>query len=1006
MIKLLSVSTFTDRRDIMPERYYRQLENLHINCEKPRAYFVPFECEKNSALDREKSEFFTLLNGEWDFSFFENVEELELEDENFPSMVKCRDKIEVPSCWQLYLDRDYDVPNYINQDYPYPVDPPHLPDIIPCGFYRRTVKAGKKDSKKYYINFEGVSSCFYLWVNGSFIGYSQVSHCTSEMDITDSLVDGENKFEVLVVKHCDGSYMEDQDFFRLSGIFRDVYILERDSNHISDIFIDCNVAENLESASIDINAEIDGNPEIFYKLTDPCGNVVIETNTGKNTALRIENPVLWNSEFPKLYTLTVNCDSEWLSFPLAVRRIEIKDKCLLLNGQKIKLRGINRHDSHPETGYVVSVEHMMNDLKLMKCANVNTIRTSHYPNDPRFLEMCDRMGFMIIDEADLESHGMGYNYGDWYWDYWAYLTTAPEWKEACLDRARRLFERDKNHGCVIMWSLGNESGCGENHRHMANYIRSRLPKAIIHYENARIEYQDRLGVDFTDISDVESRMYASLDYLEEYLNDPKMTKPFFYCEYVAAWSTGDIPLHWDKFEDYDQYCGGCVWEWTDHAVNIGTVENPKYRYGGDFGDYPNDYVYCVDGLVYPDRTPRPGYYDMKITYQPFDVKYNDGKITIKNKRYFTGLSDMYVKWEVQKNGKTISNGRIDDLNINAREAKEFGLFDSVDLGGFTALNLSFCQNSDTEWAEKDFEIGHVQFILNDDKIEIEAKEKSALTLSESRTKYEITCGNIKYVFDRITGRIASISNGTELLKEPISFNIDRSYHPSNGNQGEWKRARYHKAYQKTYGSEIVENSENKIVVSSKISFAASAMPPALWADILYTFTADGIVNISVKAKVTERAPALPRFGLNIVMPKNFEKMKYIGYGPVETYCDRFRSQILSEFETTVTENFEHYVKPVESSAHYRTKLASVSDENGNGLIFADTSKDGFLFNAKHYSDKQLLETQHDDELTELDETIVSVDYKMHADCPGFASLEPWRTFDEKEFEFSFDIAVK
>lgn len=989
----------------MAERYYRQLENLHIGCEAPRAYFVPFNCERDAASERENSKLFFSLNGEWDFAFFENVEELEIEDENFTSAVVCGDKIDVPSCWQLYPDRGYDVPNYINQDYPYPVDPPYLPDVIPCGFYRRTVKYNKKDGKEYFINFEGVSSCFYLWVNGSFIGYSQVSHCTSELNITDSLVSGDNKFEILVVKHCDGSYMEDQDFFRLSGIFRDVYILERDRIHIRDIFIDCNVDENLSSASIDITADLTGKAEAEYKLTCPCGKTISVIKAGEKAEIRIENPVLWNAENPQLYTLTVNCGSEWISFPLAVRRIEIKDKCLLLNGQKIKLRGINRHDSHPETGYVVSVEHMMNDLKLMKCANVNTIRTSHYPNDPRFLEMCDRLGFMIIDEADLESHGMGYNYGDWYWDYWAHLTTVPEWREACVDRARRLFERDKNHGCVIMWSLGNESGCGENHRHMAAYIRSRLPKAIIHYENARIEYQERLGADFTDISDVESRMYASLDYLEEYLNDPKMTKPFFYCEYVAAWSTGDIPLHWDKFEDYDNYCGGCVWEWTDHAVNIGTAESPRYRYGGDFGDYPNDYIYCVDGLVYPDRRPRPGFYDMKITYQPFDVKYNDGKITVMNKRYFTALSDIDIEWTLERNGKPVSGGKLGSADIAPREKKEYTLFENNNFDRFTTLILRFTQNTDTPWAEKGYEVGHVQFILSDDKIEIETDKKSDLALNETRTKINISCGETKYIYDKITGRIISVNNGKELLKKPLSFNISRSYHPSNGTQGQWKRARYEKAVQKTYSTEILEASSSKIIILSKISFAAAAMPPALWADVIYTFDREKL-NISVKADVTERAPALPRFGLHIVMPKSFENMKYIGYGPVETYCDRFRSQMISEYETTAAENFEHYIKPVECSAHYKTKIAEITDSDGNGFVFADTSREGFLFNAKHYSDEQLLETQHDDELYELNETIVSVDYKMHADCPDFANLEPWRTFDEKEFEFSFNIAVK
>ena len=988
----------------MADRYYRQLENLHIGCEAPRTYFVPFSDEKDAADKREKSSLFTLLNGEWDFAFFDNIEELELESENFTDTVECKDRIAVPSNWQLYLGRGYDVPNYINQDYPYPVDPPHLPDVIPCGFYRKKIDFNKKEDRKYFINFEGVAPCFYLWINGKFIGYSQVSHCTSELDITDALTDGENKFEILVVKWCDGSYMEDQDFFRLSGIFRDVYILERSENYLRDIFIDYNVAEDLKSADINIKPEFAGMGELEYKLFCPCGKLIAQGEADGEFDIHIDNPVLWNAEKPELYRLAVSFGGEYISFNLAVRRIEIKDKCLLLNGERIKLRGINRHDSHPETGYVVSTEHMRNDLLLLKRANVNTIRTSHYPNDPRFLEMCDELGFMIVDEADLESHGMGYNYGDWYWDYWAYLCDAPEWKEACLDSAVRLFERDKNHGCVIMWSLGNESGCGENHRLMANFIRSRQPKAIIHYENARLEYQDRVGGrDFTDISDVESRMYASLDYLEEYLNDPKMTKPFFYCEYVAAWSTGDIPLHWDKFEDYDNYCGGCIWELTDHAVNIGTKENPKYRYGGDFGDYPNDKVYCVDGLVNPDRRPRPGYYDMKITYQPYSVKYENGKITVKNKRYFTSLSDLYIEWSVEINGKKVKGGIIDDTDIAPRAEKDYTLFDDIEAKELTTLILRFNQKESTEWAEKDYETGHVQFIISDSAVKTDKKESFALKLSESRTKINIACGETEYVFDKITGRIVSINNGIELLKEPMSFNIDRSYHPSNGMQNDWKRARYEHAFQKTYSTEITENTVERIAVLSKISFAAAAMPPALWADVKYTFTSDGVMNVSVSAKVTERAPALPRFGLNIIMPREFEQMKYLGYGPVETYSDRFRSQMISEYETTVTDNFEHYVVPSECSAHYATKLAEITNQQGRGFIFADLNKAGFLFNAKHYTDKQLLETAHDDELVELDKTVASLDYKMHAECASFLNLEPQRAFDEKEFSFSFDI---
>ncbi|MBP9989134.1 MAG: DUF4981 domain-containing protein, partial [Ruminococcus sp.] len=845
---------------------------------------------------------------------------------------------------------------------------------------------------------------FYLWVNGKFKGYSQVSHCTSEFDITDLLVDGENTFEVLVVKHCTGSYMEDQDFFRLSGIFRDVYILERDEIHISDIFIDINVADDFKSAEICVDATMNGNTEISWEFFSPDNEKIADGKSGNNFSFAVENPRLWNAENPKIYSLLINSGDEFISFPIGIRRIEIKDKCLLLNGEKIKIRGINRHDSNPEKGYALCVDDMLEDLYILKRGNVNAIRTSHYPNDPRFLEMCDRLGFMVIDEADLESHGMGYNYGDWYWDYWAHLRDTPEWENSCIDRSERLFERDKNHGCVIMWSLGNESGCGENHRKMANFIRSRQPKAIIHYENARLEYEERVGGrDFKDISDVESRMYASLEYLEEYLNDEKMTKPFFYCEYVSAWSTGDIPLHWRDFEKYDNYCGGCIWELTDHAVNIGTKENPKFRYGGDFGDYPNDHIFCTDGLIFPDRKVRPGFYDMKIEYQPFEIKYSDGKIIVKNKRYFTSLCDYKICWNIEENGNEVLSGEIIEIDIAPQAEKEFELFENYNAKGFTALNIFFKQKNDTLWAEKDFEIGHKQFILSDDKIVCETNKSSELKLNESRTKIEIFCGETKYVFDKITGKIISINAGEDLICEPLNYAVMKPYLPFGEVVEKWKRARFDHIYQKTYSSEIIENCAEKICIKTKISFAASAMPPGITADAVYTFTSDGKLNVTVKADVTQRAPELPRFGLQIEMPKGFESVEYLGYGPVESYAERFASQMLRKYQTSVDENFVHYIKPDENGAHYRTKFACIKNENGHGFLFEDTGKNGFVFNAKHYDDEQLINTKHDDELIRLDKTIVNLDYKIHADKVGSFDREPHRSFDEKSFKFSYNI---
>ncbi len=987
----------------MPEikRYHRMVEYSHVGCERPCAYFIPFAKGEDASADREKSSLLTSLCGEWDFRFFENIERLEIEKADFACNVRCEDKMAVPGCWQLNVDKGYDVPNYINQDYPYPVDPPHLPDVIPCGFYRKKIDFTKKENRKYYINFEGVSSCFYLWVNGSFAAYSQVSHSTSVIDITDYLVSGENTFEVLVVKHCDGSYLEDQDFFRLSGIFREVYILEREEKHIKDIRLINKVNENLDSAALTVELE---SADAQITLKNSKGETVASGNTedGK-IKFEIENPELWNYEVPVLYSMEIETPAESICLSVGFKRFEIKNSCVYLNGKKVKSKGINRHDSNPETGYWVSVEQMLEELYMFKRANVNTIRTSHYPNDPRFLEMCDRLGFMVIDEADIETHGMGYNFGDWYWDFWSHLSDIPEWREVYIDRAKLLYERDKNHVCVIMWSLGNESGCGENHRAMANFIRSRDEDAIIHYENARLEYEERVNKDFKDISDVESRMYASLEYLEEYLADDNLKKPFFYCEYVDSMSTGEIAAHWDGYEDNDKYFGGCVWEFCDHAVNIGTKENPRYRYGGDFGDWPNDGICCIDGLVYPDRSLRPGYFDMKKVYEPFEVKYDNGTINVRNKKFFTCLGDLCAYWEIEVDGKPVKSGNIDCLEIAPRENKDYSLFDGGDFDSLTTLNVYFRQRFDTEWAKAGYEVGFAQFILSDNYKKPESKPVNGLEINESFDKITVSCADTAYVFDKVTGVVEQITcGGKAMLDKPVSFNMWRTVTYNSGGYIEtWKRARYDKIVQKTYNVSS-ENRDDSFVITADVAFSSAAMPPAVRARVEYVFTADGALAVKTNAKVTYNAPELPRFGLSIVLPESYDKTYYLGYGPMESYCERYGSARLSLYETTAKDDYEHYVAPQESSSHYAVRCAGVSDGK-TGLDFYAEAPSAFCFKAIPYSDTDIHNTAHDDELPESRNTFVSLDYKIHAGVIGREGKYPERIFNEKEFEFCVRI---
>ena len=983
----------------MITKYYLSPEYLHIGCEKPSAYFIPFGKNEDPAKEREESSRFTLLNGIWDFKFYPNVRELDFEKEGYPSSESCPDKMKVPFNWQLVRDKGYDVPNYINQDYPYPVDPPHLPDVIPGALYRRSFLYEKKDNMTYYLSFEGVSAGFYLWVNGEFTGYSQVSHAESKFNVTEKLVPGENVIEALVIKHTDGSYLEDQDFFRLSGIFRDVYILERDKKHLKDIHILRDISDSFTNAKITVKPEFSEDTSFGWTLFSPEEEKIAEGKADGEFSFEIKNPVLWNSEIPLRYRFVITAGDEIISFPLSLVKAEIKDKSFLINGKKIKFYGINRHDSNPETGYSVTVEDMIRDLYILKRANVNMIRTSHYPNDPRFLDLAEKMGFMLVDEADLETHGMGYNYGDWYWDYWAHLADTPEWKKAFLDRAERLFERDKNYGCVVMWSLGNESGCGENHRLMANWIRSRDSKAIIHYENARLEYEDRVGGrDFKDISDVESRMYAELTYLREYLDNEEYHKPFFYCEYVSDKSTGDIPLHWKGFEEHDKYSGGCVWELTDHAVNIGTKENPKYRYGGDFGDYPNDKYYCVDGLIYPDRRPRPGFFDMKAAYIPVSAEYKNGKLTVFNKRYFNNISEYDIILYLLKDGKVSDKINLGAGEISPRAEREYEVpFDEA--GDNVSVTLVLSLNRDMYYAAKGFTAGFIQFIVKDAPVKAPECSSEGVALSEDKCNYYITAGKISYTFSKITGRITSIKNGSEeYLNSPTEFTLWRQ---SFSHREDIARARYFHCIQKTYSVSAEKDGTVKIITD--ISFAAAAMPPAMKARASYTFLSDGRVEISFVGDVTENAQPLPRFGLQLSLKKDFENVEYYGYGPKESYSDRYKAMHLARYNSTVTGEYERYVKPCESSSHYKTKFASVSSDDGRKIEFYDKESLGFCFKALHFSDLQMDTAAHHDELTPLDETIVNIDYKLHAENQGLSYLEPERAFTEKHFTFSYII---
>lgn len=1000
-------------------KYYENPEALHIGCEEPRAYFIPFLNEENAlGKPREQSKYFQSLNGEWDFGFYSSV--IDAEDGFYAADYTVDEKfnkIKVPMNWQMDLDKGYDVPNYTNVRYPYPAEPPYVPDENPCGIYIRDFELTENDmSRDLFLNFEGVDSCFYLWINGKFVGYSQVSHMTSEFNITEFAHAGTNRIAMLVLKWCDGSYLEDQDMWRMSGIFRDVYILKRSRRgRIRDFYVTTELKKKLTKCIVNVDLDIVGDRNVTYKLISPHGeNIATGESVDGKIKIKFDNPILWNDEVPMLYDLFLDVSDEVVLVKLGIKELKISKSVLYLNGQPIKLKGVNRHDSHPLLGHATPVEHMLEDLYIFKRHNVNAIRTSHYPNDPRFLEMCDQLGFLVVDESDLEAHGFTSNIAGHTLAYWSTLSNNPQWREAYVDRVKRMFERDKNRACVIFWSLGNESGCGDNHQAMHDYVKSRNPNALVHYEGANYHYSEEAGKYIGGCSDIESWMYPSIERCHEILSSrQRKNKPFYLCEYSHAMGNGpgDLLDYWELIDSDERFVGGCIWEYVDHSVAIPDSKGGyKYTYGGDFNDHPNDSNFCVDGLVYPDRTPHTGFEEAKIAYQPFYVKYNgDGSVAIKNRNFFTGLDDVGIAWDIKSDGKLVASGEISGLMLMPREENNFSVFDAsaYSFTGETYLTLRFIGKTDKPWAAAGHEIGLKQF-----KLDSAPTEKIALPSYEfavdNGDRYTTVCvGKVKYVFDKGYGKLIKIAfDSKELISAPVELNLFRAYLDNDKHRysDKWRNNYFDKLKQKCRGVNV-EISDKKVEITVDASIGTYEFAPVFVGKITYTFLPDSSVLVNVNGSRNPGHDCLPRIGLQLITTEGFENYEYFGYGPKESYVDKHHYAWIDRFETTVTENFEHYVRPQENSSHYATKWVKLSDENGTGLFCKSENFDSFSSNAQHFTQQMLCNAAHDYELEPMKETVLSLDFKQQG--VGSASCGPdllkkyW--LSDESFDFTFKL---
>ncbi|WP_413408477.1 glycoside hydrolase family 2 TIM barrel-domain containing protein [Paenibacillus amylolyticus] len=1002
-------------------KHWEDPTTLHVNRETARAYYIPYhDAVSAKTRKRGKSPYFQTLNGQWKFQFHASVAQVHEAFYQKKFDVKEWDNLTVPSCWQV---NGYDQLQYINYNYPISCDPPFVPNDNPAGLYVRDFEISSEwDTKERFVVFEGVNSCFYLWVNGQYVGYSQGSRIPAEFNLTEYLQPGLNRMALMVLKWCDGTYIEDQDMWRYSGIYRDVYLLARDKAHIRDVFHKQQFAAAGNQVTLVSEIETTGRLYVKAELKDASGRLVAAADgviEDKGALkLEVEKPGMWSAENPVLYDLYLTAGDEVILSSVGFRTVDVHEGVFRINGKAVKLKGVNRHDSHPELGQTIPMEAMIEDIKLMKQYNINTIRTAHYPNDPRFLELCNEFGMYVIDEADLECHGIG-QAGNFKDGCYQQFSADPTWKEAFIERAVRMVERDKNQASVIMWSLGNESGYHDNHIAMAEWIRSRDESRLVHYEGTAAQFG---GHPNTQSLDVESKMYFTYDEVRKYIEDETNHKPLFLCEYSHAMgnSCGDLGDYWDLIYAYPQLMGGCIWEWTDHGIASKTAEGQSYyAYGGDFGDSPHDSNFCIDGLVSPDRKPHSGLIELKQIHAPIHVEAIDlsqGSFSVINRHDFVDLSHIGLHWKITSDGVTVQQGQIWQLEAQAGSEQRISLpYDFTALNGQAAeLTLSFWNNKETTWASMGYEVAFAQFIIHEtqslarmqDEITTKPIAYRHVHADEHQGTLVMTGHGYRYEFNLDQGAFASITReGLEMLAKPLRFHIWRA--PIDNDTyilGKWREEGYDRAKTKIYGT-TWEQTENGVSLSVKYSIGASDRYPILHGEAIWNVQHNGVIQLQTRVNVRENFPYLPRFGLEWIMPSGNEEVEYYGYGPHESYLDKHRSARRGRYLTRVHDLFEDdYVMPQENGSRFGTEWAMVTNLLGMGMKFA--SSQPFSFNASHYTPEDLAAASHTYDLKPRQETVVQLDYKMSgvgSSSVGPQLLDAYQLVDKA---FTFELWLK
>lgn len=979
------------------------------------AYFIPHK-DKMTALSgvSARSPFYCLLSGDWQFTYYERAADVPADVAL--GILPGQDVLPVPSNWQMY---GYGKAQYCNVAYPIPIDPPFVPVDVPCGVYQRSFTL--PDSfvgRDTHIVFEGVDSFYYLYVNGKKIGFGKCPHLPCEFDITSVLQPGENTLTVVVYQWSEGTYIECQDFLRVSGIFRDVYLLSRAKQCVSDYVITAVPTENGKDGKLSVSLDLSANIPVSITLLSPQGEELYHAEGAKNEVI-LPSIKYWSAESPVLYSLLIETEQEVILQKVGFRDIRISSKGeLLINGTPVKIKGVNRHDTHPLYGHVTPMDTIRAELKQMKQMNINAIRTSHYPNTSEFLNLCDEYGFYVVAEADVESHGYCYNHTQGYW-YTPFEKGNPAhdemWRPLLLDRMERLVKRDRNHPAVFMWSMGNEADYGDNFIKMQQYCRMTDPTRLTHYERAD---EDRANSSF----DVDSQMYTSkTDLIKE--GKKKSKKPFFLCEYAHSMGVGpgDISQYVEIFYQYPALMGGCIWEWADHAIVIEDQNGVKnYGYGGDSGEKYHAGNFCSDGLMFPDRTPSSGAYEAKAAYANvrFDMADEENcRVKITNRYDFTDLSAFDIEYWLELDGRDVYHGRLERFSLKPHGVKtvklDLPVVKAVKLGA--TLNFSVRLKQATIWADAGYEVCRSQIELQTEKTPVlQLPALSALTLQDDGGELikVVGCG-FCYTFNRLYASLEQAEvGGVPLFAARTDFSTKRA--PIDNYMFETDKWLLNNDSKKEYDLfelTAVKVAEEKVLwqdgtlvlhfTGRLTSYSSVNLLKTL--DVEYRIEPNGVICVTLHALRgdIQKPEWLPRFGMDLTLANNKDNVCYFGNGPEENYIDMCAAAKLGLYNTTVQKMHQNYVYPQDCGNRTDVRLLSITDDLGRGLLLS--ADHGFEFSASKYTSHQIKMAKHQWNLTADDRTYLYIDYKKSGIGSGSCGelVEQRYRLDEKEMSYAF-----